>query len=69
MAKLKEDEWNKKKTALVKHCSKHGYRIDFVNFKIFNFNIDFAKRINNIKNLMINIGMFFLKYTIIKILW
>ena len=33
MAKLKEDEMNKK-TALVKYCFKYEHRIDFVNFEI-----------------------------------
>ena len=43
MAKLKEDELYKN-TALVKHCFKYIYRIDLVNFKILNFNINFAKK-------------------------
>ena len=38
MAKLKEDEMNKK-TILIKHCFKYEQGIDFVNFQILNFNI------------------------------
>ena len=43
MGKLKEDNVNKK-TALVEHCFKCEHKIDFVNFEILNFNIDFDKR-------------------------
>ena len=43
MAKLKEDEVNKK-IALVKHCFKYKHRIDFANLEILNFNIHFDKR-------------------------
>ena len=56
LAKLKEDDLNKK-TALVKHCFNCEHRIDFGNFEILNYNIDYDKRkfleslyINNIKN-------------------
>ena len=42
MAKLKDDL--NKKTALVKHCFKNKHKIDFVNFEVLNFNIDFDKR-------------------------
>ena len=56
LAKLKEDDLDKK-TALVKHCFKCEYRIDFENFEILNYNIDYDKRkflellyINNRKN-------------------
>ena len=56
MVKLKEDDLNKK-NALVKRCFKYEHRIDFVNFEILNFDIDYDKRkfleslyINNIKN-------------------
>ena len=43
LAKLKEDDLNKK-TILVKHCFKCKHRIDFVNFEILNYNIDYDKR-------------------------
>ena len=43
MGKLKEDNVNKK-TALVEHCFKYEHKIDFVNFEILSFNIDFDKR-------------------------
>ena len=44
MAKLKEDDLNKK-TALVKTCCyKYQHRIDFVDFEILNFNTDVDKR-------------------------
>ena len=56
MAKLKEDDLNKK-TALVKHCFKYEHKINFVNFKILNFDTNFDKikfleslYINNTKN-------------------
>ena len=56
LAKLKEDDLNKK-TALVKHCFNYEHRIDFGNFEILNYNIDYDKRkfleslyINNTKN-------------------
>ena len=56
LAKLKEDELNKK-TALVKHCFKCDHRISFVNFKILDFDTDYNKQkclellyINNTKN-------------------
>ena len=40
-----------KKTALVKHCFNCEHRIDFGNFEILNYNIDYDKRyINNTKN-------------------
>ena len=55
MAKLIEDNLNKK-TALVKHCFNCEH-IDFENFEILNYNIDYDKRkflesiyINNTKN-------------------
>ena len=58
LAKLKEDDLNKK-TALVKHCFNCEHRIDFGNFAILNYNIDYDKRklleslyINNTKNSM-----------------
>ena len=58
LAKLKEDDLNKK-TALVKHCFNCKHRIDFGNFEILNYNIDYDKRkfleslyINNTKNSM-----------------
>ena len=57
MDELKKDELNKK-TSLAKHCFKYEHKIDFVNFEILNFNIDFDKRkfleslYINIKNLM-----------------
>ena len=43
LAKLKEDNLNKK-TALVKHCFNCEHRIDFGNFEILNYNIDYDKR-------------------------
>ena len=43
MAKLKEDDLNKK-TALIKHCFKYEHRIDFVNLERLIFNTDFDKR-------------------------
>ena len=43
MAKLKEDDLNKK-TALVKHCFNCEHRIDFGNFEILNYNFDYDKR-------------------------
>ena len=43
LAKLKEDDLNKK-TALVKHCFNCEHRIDFGNFEIFNYNIDYDKQ-------------------------
>ena len=56
LAKLKEDNLNKK-TALVKHCFNCEHRIDFSNFEILDYNIDYDKRkflesfyINNTKN-------------------
>ena len=56
LAKLKEDDLNKK-TALVKHCFNCEHRIDFGNFEILDYNIDYDKRkfleslyINNKKN-------------------
>ena len=56
LAKLKEDDLNKK-TALVKHCFNCEHRIDFGNFEILDYNIDYDKRkfleslyINNTKN-------------------
>ena len=56
LAKLKEDDLNKK-TALVKHCFNCEHRIDFGNFEILHYNIDYDKRkfleslyINNTKN-------------------
>ena len=56
LAKLKEDDLNKK-TALVKHCFNCEHRIDFGNFEILDYNIDYDKRkflesfcINNAKN-------------------
>ena len=56
LVKLKEDDSNKK-TALVKHCFNCEHRIDFGNFEILNYNIDYDKRkfleslyINNTKN-------------------
>ena len=42
LAKLKEGDSNKK-TALVKHCFNCKHRIDFGNFKILNYNIDYDK--------------------------
>ena len=58
LAKLKEDDLNKK-TALVKHCFNCEHRIDFGNFEILDYNIDYDKRkflesfyINNTKNLI-----------------
>ena len=46
-----------KKTALVKHCFNCEHRIDFGNFEILDYNIDYDKRkflesfyINNTKN-------------------
>ena len=58
LAKLKEDDLSKK-TALVKHCFNCKHRIDFGNFEILNYNIDYDKRkfleslyINNRKNLI-----------------
>ena len=55
MAKLKENDLNKK-TALV-NCFNCERRIDFGNFEILNYNIDYDKRkfleslyINNTKN-------------------
>ena len=42
LAKLKEDDLNKK-TALVKHCFNCEQRIDFGNFEILNYNIDYDK--------------------------
>ena len=44
MTKLKADELNKKAT-LIKHCFKYEHKINFVNFEILNFNIDFEKKI------------------------
>ena len=41
-AKLKEDDLNKK-TALVKHCFNCEHKIDFGNFEILNYNIDYDK--------------------------
>ena len=56
LAKLKEDDLNKK-TALVEHCFNYKHRIDFGNFEILNYNIDYDKQkfleslyINNTKN-------------------
>ena len=56
LAKLKEDDLNKK-TALVKHCFNCEHMIDFGNFEILDYNIDYDKRkflesfyINNAKN-------------------
>ena len=56
LAKLKEDDLNKK-NALVKHCFNCEHRIDFGNFEILNYNIDYDKQkfleslnINNTKN-------------------
>ena len=56
LAKLKEDDLNKK-TALVKRCFNCEHRIDFGNFEILGYNIDYDKRkfleslyINNTKN-------------------
>ena len=56
LAKLKENDLNKK-TALVKHCFNCEHRIDFGNFEILDYNIDYDKRkfleslyINNTKN-------------------
>ena len=43
LAKLKEDDLNKK-TALVKYCFNCEHRIDFGNFEILNYNIDYDKR-------------------------
>ena len=43
MAKLKEDDSNKK-TALVEYCFKCKHKIDFENFEILNFNTDLDKR-------------------------
>ena len=43
LAKLKEDDLNIK-TASVKHCFKCEHRIDFGNFEILNYNIDYYKR-------------------------
>ena len=43
LAKLKEDDLNKK-TALVKHCFNCEHRIDFGNFEILDYNIDYDKR-------------------------
>ena len=40
---LKEDDLNKK-TALVKHCFNCKHRIDFSNFEILDYNIDYDKR-------------------------
>ena len=58
LAKLKEDDL-KKKTALVKHRFKCEHGIDFGNFEILNYNIDYDKRkfleslyINSTKNLI-----------------
>ena len=58
LAKLKEDDLNKK-TALFKHCFNCEHRIDFGNFEILNYNIDYDKQkfleslyINNTKNLI-----------------
>ena len=55
LAKLKDDL--NKKTALVKHCFNCEHRIDFGNFEILDYNIDYDKRkfleslyINNTKN-------------------
>ena len=42
LAKLKDDL--NKKTALVKHCFNCEHRIDFGNFEILNYNIDYNKR-------------------------
>ena len=42
LAKLKEDNLNKK-TALVKHCFNCEHRIDFGNFEILIYNIDYDK--------------------------
>ena len=42
LAKLKDDDLNKK-TALVKHCFNCEHRIDFGNFEILNYNIDYDK--------------------------
>ena len=43
LAKLKEDDLNKK-TALVKHCFNCEHKIDFGNFEILNYNIDYDKQ-------------------------
>ena len=43
LANLKEDDL-KKKTASVKHCFKCEHRIDFGNFEILNYNIDYDER-------------------------
>ena len=55
LAELKDDL--NKKTALVKNCFNCEHRIDFGNFEILNYNIDYNKRkfleslyINNTKN-------------------
>ena len=70
LAKLKEDDLNKK-TALVKHCFNCEHRIDFGNFEILDYNIDYDKRkflelfyINSTKNSINDkdIVMFFQKY-------
>ena len=57
LAKLKDDL--NKKSALVKHCFNCKHKIDFGNFEILNYNIDYDKRkfleslcINNTKNSM-----------------
>ena len=52
LAKLKKDDLNKK-TTLIKHCFKCEHKIDFVNFKALNFNIDYDKR-NFLESLHIN---------------
>ena len=44
MAKLKANELNKN-TILIKHGFRYEHRINCVNFKILNFNIDFEKKI------------------------
>ena len=57
LAKLKEDDLNKK-GALVKRCFNCEHRIDFGNFEILNYNIDYKRKfleslyINNTKNSM-----------------
>ena len=42
LAKLEEDDLNKK-TALVKYCFRCEHRIDFGNFEMLNYNIDYDK--------------------------
>ena len=42
LAKLKENDLNKK-TTLIKHCFNCKHRIDFGNFEILNYNIDYQR--------------------------